>query len=404
MTWSLLLKSFLLSACCAFLSSTLQAQGPTSYPWWGKTTARVNVRRGSRIVTTLEKGARVSVKGLDSPGWYSVAYGGITTGRVAQEYITFVSMPFKPRAWQTPQIGSRLFLVVAGYEKPIAGISYPMLTAFDILEQDANSAVVILSNDQIVRLKLSEYPHLQLSRVPWDTANNIPTARDAPDRVLVRYYHFITAMVARPWFFVLLLLLSAGASLAVNGFDEAGRIVLVFLLVLTLLVLFIGSYIGNGYLRYINAYDSATTWLSPYRLDGVHLLPVQYSFIDPRRVAENAAGTLYPVTRILWVPLFLLLHLYFIVSIPSVIRALHYIFVPHPAEKHLSDVLSGKALDKEAVAASVGRGDIDNPPPTWVSENQKRRLDALRNRFKAEEGLLSAVINWKRKKAEFEDP
>jgi len=322
--------------------------------------------------------------------------------------LLFVALALPTQAasqgWQTPQIGSRTFLVVGSVlGEKIDGISYPYLTAFDILGSDTASVKIVTARRQHVDLNLKEHPNLKFSRVPWDTANNVPFGGDAPNQYFVRYYHFMTIMLTRPWFFVLSLLLAIGACFAAfaTGKDRGGLVLIVVLPIL--LVLGFGAYMGNGYLRYLETYNAAVSWLAPYRTAGIHFLPVRYSFINPEQAAGDAAGPLYLVARLIWVPLFLVVHILFIRSIPSIIRGLHYLFVPHPAEKHLVTALAGKALNRKAVVGSMGRGNLDNPPPAWVSKNQKERIGALRDKFKAETGVLNAVIDWKRKKEEVKD-
>ena len=203
-------------------------------------------------------------------------------------------------------------------------------------------------------------------------------------------------MLARRWFYWALFLgLCVYVGLFAVGIGQP-QVALVGLLLL--IPLWIGSCQGNGYNALQNRADIAGGLLEGVRTADGHLMPIPSSWIS------QSKGELLTVGDWLWVPIFGFAHAILIVIFPWVFRGAHFLFVPHPIEKQLNSVFTTGQLDARAVAGAVGQGDMNNPPPAWVSENQKRRLDALRERFKAETDLVRAVIDFKRKRAEVEDP
>ncbi len=259
------------------------------------------------------------VTGLESPGWYRIDYKSQRPGphRASARYIR--PAPSQIRGVRhSPEIGVRLFYVIDGGEDTIAGVSYRSRTSFDVVSYDADTVAVIARGGNVTSLKRAEHPKMVLASVLWDHANDIPTGRDAPDAIVSRYYHFVTVMMSRPWFFVLLLILVAWTGFALLNFDAESRVLMFFFLALVVIVFLMGAYVGRGYLRYLGAYENAQSYLAPYRHDE-HLLPMPYSYLVPEVPGKVAAGlVLYPLFQLLWVPLFLLLHVYFIVALPRI--------------------------------------------------------------------------------------
>ena len=376
------------------LALPAQASDQAVRLWWAQTTSTLNVRQGDNVVGQLAEGQYVYVLGPDAEnGWVEIEYdlNPDTRHRVSTAYIMPVKMPQRVK----PQIGERSFRMIwGGKEVTVDGHTYPELTAFDYLEEGDGIYRLIGFDGTPLSVTAEELPDSLWITRKWDWANNIPTTLEAP--IGSRYYHGFTRLLSHRWFYWTLFLgLFVYVGLFAVGIGQPQVALVGFLL---LIPLWIGSCQGDGYNALQHRAEIAGGLLEGARTVDGHLKPIPSSWIS-----HNKGGWL-KFGDWLWVPIFGFAHAILVVIFPWVFRGAHFLLVPHPAEKHLASVFTTGQLDTAAVAASVGHGDMDNPPPAWVSQNQKRRLDALRERFRAETGLLNSIIDFKRNKARLEDP
>jgi hypothetical protein len=281
-------------------------------------------------------------------------------------------------------------------EVTIEGVTYPQYTVFDTV-CDSERCLLIGPSGEPTSLTAEDLPHSRWVAARWDMANNKPTTYDYPNQIFRRYYHGFTRMLSERWFYWTFFLVVMGyLALFSIGIGYPRFALWGFLL---LVPLWIGSCQGNGYIELQQRAENSGRLIEGYRSEfGDVFKPFPSNYLWHEKDVDLTLGDY------LWVPLFLLGHVVLLSLLPYAFRGAHFLLVPHPAEKHLTAALTTGQLDTAAVASSVGHGKMANPPPKWVSENQTRRLDALRERFRAETGLLNSVIDWRRKKAELEDP
>jgi hypothetical protein len=76
---------------------------------------------------------------------------------------------------------------------------------------------------------------------------------------------------------------------------------------------------------------------------------------------------------------------------------LHYLFVPHPAERHVRR-RSGKPseINVPAFVDSLGQENANNPPPDFVLKNKTRRIRNLTDLFRAEREAAEEAVRHQR--------
>lgn len=382
-------------AALLFLVLSLPAQAA---PWWGQTTSNLKVRQGDKVVATLAKGQTVYVLYPEGEEWLAIEYdlNPNTTHRVAAAYVTPFTMPERVK----PRVGERGFRIFFGStwmepkEVTVGGQTYPIWTAFDYVKE-GDTYRIIGPDGTPSDVTADTMPTSYWMTVPWDWANNVPVPFDERGKPGRRYYHGLTRLLGHDWFYwTAFLILFVYIALFAIGIGVPKAALWGFAL---LIPLSIGACQGNGLIELHEQAEIAGGFFEGARSADGHISPF------PRYWIMHGKGDGLSCGDWLWFPLFMITHVILLLLSPWAFRGAHFLLVPHPAEKHLETALATGQIDATAVAASVGRGDMDNPPPQWVSQNQKRRLDALRERFQAETGLLTSAIEWKRKKAELED-
>lgn len=140
-------------------------------------------------------------------------------------------------------------------------------------------------------------------------------------------------------------------------------------------------------------YDMFNSYVEHRKLDGGRFLPMISDSIDtvanqfpPKWEVSKGFGLLtYCVIFPLW----------FFWHLPGFIRGIHYFAIPHPVEKHIPTVGRDgvpERIDVPSLLADISTPDLSDLPPTWVSSNQKKRLDAAKEVVKAQNELMQEVI------------
>lgn len=97
---------------------------------------------------------------------------------------------------------------------------------------------------------------------------------------------------------------------------------------------------------------------------------------------------------------------YVIFNPKKTLRWLHFVFVRHPADRHVTRSPSldtaKRPMDVRGLARDMER-QHGRPRPAWVSENMAEKAAAAANRLRKETEVLDEAIERERKRSEYED-
>lgn len=234
----------------------------------------------------------------------------------------------------------------------------------------------------------------------WDVANDIATGKDLSDQIFKRYFHFIIrALSASSWFswfvFFLLILYSAAV-----GFDRELLIIAILAgFILALPLIFFGEIQGEYYRAYLVRIDMYNDYFEPHRIAEGQFRSFQPNFTSKYSFDHS---TTYKVFNIIYVPYFILVHLLVAVTIPFAASTIHYLFVPHPIEKHIPRD-PRKTANIEGVLKDVPDLDTETSMPAWKGRSRARRLQRVKELLKRQNDMLEHLIRRERKRKGLDD-
>lgn len=242
----------------------------------------------------------------------------------------------------------------------------------------------------------------------WDTRNNLPATPVVPkDHLVAVVYGEISAFINwKGWVLFLLLWILCSLYTRVSTHHLGnhrldGVSFTIFSVVLCIVTLLIVAGVGSSYGSYKNEikwicedrYDVVNFYVEHRRLDDGKFLPLMSDNLGsldsptfPKwEIAKTVGFIMYCVIFPLW----------FFWHLPGFIRGIHYFAIPHPVEKHIPTVGRDgvpERIDVPSLLADISTPDLSDLPPTWVSSNQKKRLDAAKEVVKAQNELMQEVI------------
>jgi hypothetical protein len=127
----------------------------------------------------------------------------------------------------------------------------------------------------------------------------------------------------------------------------------------------------------------------------VGLLPIHANEAAPlRRVRQHIQAAHIVTDNLSW-EVILLLMLSF--QIPAAISGAHYLFIRHPAERHVRRRPDKPSeVNVPGFANDLGKEDINNPPPDFMLKNKARRIRNLTALFRAETEAAEAAVEQQR--------
>jgi len=305
---------------------------------------------------------------------------------------------------KTPNVLYKKFLVIKfnhiGFTSGGVNLGtkyYPDGTVFEIL-RETNDTITI--NQEGIDATYPKAPFSgaygtsgTIATVKWDSSNNRPTGLDLEGEGLTRYYHFILLLIYKYFWAVAIFL---GLTCGVGFLMEDGKRAKQWT-ALAAAFLVIGACQGNEYKNYLNKFD--------------HINNTERSLHTNTFGVTNSSGfnietsTSYNFGNVVYIPLFLAFHVGLAYVLFLTFVFLYYLFVPHPIEKVLLAVKSGKMERQEAfseIDAALYDLERDGVPVKWKSDVWRKRIEALTKRVKAEDDFMKELIQYIKTKSRFE--
>jgi hypothetical protein len=291
-------------------------------------------------------------------------------------------VPFLPARHVKPQISTKEFLMFAhlrdgdtlgrfltsgenGYLNSNWGHHFEIVSKdgrVTLISYDGNT---ITATDSI--LAGSEFVTL-----PWDVANNLPVYTPPPpeESLPKRYLYFVASMLDNyrlPWWIVISLAGGIGFLFSLGRRSEEdipGAFLSCFLLVIVTVGSCQGGNINRRNADMSHLKESSETF-SHLDFDG-RTLPFEWEDLPGNKI-EMLGPVYLEFGDLIWAPIFILAHIAILVSIPRIVRGVHFLLSSPPdARKLLSRSAAGKT-----------------PPPAWVSQNWVKHLNAREAQIKS---------------------
>lgn len=276
----------------------------------------------------------------------------------------------------------------------------------DIAVPDEESADLKISQNQAVtvdyrsvKAKGEEYEYL------WDSANNQITGREESGQGMRRIFHnFILKLNSSFGFVFMLFLIGVPFGMAASFGHAVIKEVdvplseLVMFGILSgigiLLLWFFGSILGGWYQGHLDSYNAINAKLAA----AGGLVPISISASQ----LPTGVGFLYYVFNIVYIP-YLLFCIFLVVRFawPAALT-IHYLFVPHPAERSIKSMLrigeTNRTAMDELSRVMNWEKDLASRESRWKIRNQTRRMQELDKKIQAEETVLDSFLGVLRKK------
>ncbi len=304
-----------------------------------------------------------------------------------------------------PKVEYKKFLVISvnhigfgGGGVKLNGKHYANGTVFEILRETTDTITIDQEGEESTYHKKNFSGRYgtpgTIATVKWDAANKKPTGLDLEGEVFTKYYHFILLLIYKYFWAVAIFL---GFTCIVGFLMEESRRAKQWI-VLSLSFLIIGACQGNEYHDYLNKFDKINNASGELQISGsMGMNRTAGFFIE--------TSTSYDFGNVVYIPLFLSFHAGFAYVLFLTYIFLYHLFIPHPAEKILLAVQSGKIPRKEAfskIDAALYDFTAEGIPVKWKSDMWRKRIEALTKRVKAEDDFMKELIQYIKTKSRLE--
>jgi hypothetical protein len=298
----------------------------------------------------------------------------------------------------------------------IDSVEYESGTYFDVTDNHPAVTALVTADGSVARIRPLREHEVEYIDLNWDVANNLATGEFRPSQIIKRYFYWVSSIAGSVFMeqrttLHSFLLFGSIAYFAFIYWVKNNFVVSIgkFLLIMVafsvpfafVLAIFLDLSRGHteSYLRYLHAVDVRNLELDSMKTEEGLLFP-----LSKLPYVERSGWDTF--RNIFYVPLFIVFHVGYLATIPYLVKGLHYLVVPHPAEEYIDEAVRPgrhKKIDVRGLAQAIHARIPTRLPPVFVSKNYSVKARALRARVDADRRLMESVIDRERTRGKFED-